>query len=167
MSCGRPTSKLPGESAAGKGLAAVVGLHPALCQPRIAVVLLDRHPPRIQRPCSASILPPHAPPVLGRSLSVSQAVGRAASSLTPLRSSVRLRLVYTRPLFLHTSAGVNPARSVPGSREAAVPAAGADSAGTSPPQTSPKPQCKAAYAAAAGFRVDIRSIFGQHRNNLL
>ena len=35
--------------------------------------------PRIQRPCSASILPPHAPPVLGRSLSVSQAVGQAAS----------------------------------------------------------------------------------------
>ena len=34
---------------------------------------------RIQCPCSASILPPHAPPVLGRSLSVSQAVGRAAS----------------------------------------------------------------------------------------
>ena len=34
---------------------------------------------RIQRPCCASILPPHAPPVLGRSLSVSQAVGRAAS----------------------------------------------------------------------------------------
>ena len=34
---------------------------------------------RIQRLCYASILPPHAPPVLGRSLSVSQAVGRAAS----------------------------------------------------------------------------------------
>lgn len=34
---------------------------------------------RIQRQYSASILPPHAPPVLGRSLSVSQAVGRAAS----------------------------------------------------------------------------------------
>lgn len=34
---------------------------------------------RIQCPCCASILPPHAPPVLGRSLSVSQAVGQAAS----------------------------------------------------------------------------------------
>ena len=31
-------------------------------------------------------------------------------------------------LFLHTSAGMNPSRSVPGSKEAAVPAAGADSA---------------------------------------
>ena len=64
------------------------------------------------------------------------------------RSSVRLRRGHTRPLFLHTSAGVNPARSVPGSREAAVPAAGADSVGTSPPQTAPGGQCKAAYAAA-------------------
>lgn len=34
---------------------------------------------RILCPCCASILPPHAPPVLGRSLSVSQAVGQAAS----------------------------------------------------------------------------------------
>ncbi len=65
MSCECPTSELPGEAAAGKGLAAVVGLHPALCQPRtgqrnrgpnfpnsstsvpprITIVLLDRHLP--------------------------------------------------------------------------------------------------------------------------
>ena len=65
MSCECCTSNLPGEAAAGKGLAAVVGLHPALCQPRAgqrnrgpnfpnsstsalprtAVVLLDRHNP--------------------------------------------------------------------------------------------------------------------------
>ena len=64
------------------------------------------------------------------------------------RSSVRLRRGYTWPLFLHTSAGVNPAGSVPGVQEAAVPAAGADSVGTSPPQTAPGGQCKAAYAAA-------------------
>ena len=73
-----------------------------------------------------------------------------------LHSSVSLRLGYTRPLFLHTSAGVNPARSVPGSREAAVPAAGADSDGTSPPQTAPEPQCQAAYAAA-----NVVPLFGQ------
>ena len=72
------------------------------------------------------------------------------------RSSVRLRLGYTRPLFLHTSAGVNPARSVPGSREAAVPAAGADSVGTSPPQTAPVGLCLAAYAAA-----NVVPLFGQ------
>ena len=72
------------------------------------------------------------------------------------RSSVSLRLGYTRPQFLHTSAGVNPARSVPGSREAAVPAAGADSVGTSPPQTAPVGLCLAAYAAA-----NIVPLFGQ------
>ena len=37
-----------------------------------------------------------------------------------LHSKVRLRRVYTWPLFLHTSAGVNPARSVPGVQDAAV-----------------------------------------------
>ena len=72
------------------------------------------------------------------------------------RSSVSLRLGHTRPLFLHTSAGASPARSVPGSREAAVPAAGADSDGTSPPQTAPEPQCQAAYAAA-----NVVPLFGQ------
>ena len=72
------------------------------------------------------------------------------------RSSVSLRLVYTWPLFLHTSAGVNPAGSVPGVQEAAVPAAGADSVGTSPPQTAPGGQYKAAYAAA-----NVVPLFGQ------
>ena len=72
------------------------------------------------------------------------------------RSSVRLRRGHTRPLFLHTSAGVNPARSVPGSREAAVSAAGADSVGTSPPQTAPVGLCLAAYAA-----VNVVPLFGQ------
>ncbi len=42
------------------------------------------------------------------------------------RSSVRLRRGYTCLLFLHTSAGKNPAGSVPGRQDAAVPAAGAD-----------------------------------------
>ena len=45
----------------------------------------------------------------------------------PLHSSVSLRLVYPGPLFLHSSAGKNPARSVPGSPGAGVPPAGADS----------------------------------------
>jgi len=40
-------------------------------------------------------------------------------------SKVRLRRVHPGPLFLHTSAGKNPAGSVPGSPGAAVPAAGA------------------------------------------
>ena len=46
-----------------------------------------------------------------------------------LHSAVRLRLVITWPLFLHTSAGVNPARSVPGVQDTAVPAVGAEYAG--------------------------------------
>ena len=39
---------------------------------------------RIQRPCSASILPPYAAPLLGRSLSGSQQSRERASSLPPL-----------------------------------------------------------------------------------
>ena len=58
------------------------------------------------------------------------------------RSSVRLRRGYTWALFLQTSAGVNPVGSLPGAQEAAVPAAGADSVGTSPPQTAPERWCK-------------------------
>ena len=65
MRCEGPTFEFPGEAAAGEGLAAVAGLHPALCQPRTgqrnrgpnfpnsstsaqprtAIVLLDRHYP--------------------------------------------------------------------------------------------------------------------------
>ena len=63
------------------------------------------------------------------------------------RSSVRLRRVYTWALFLQTSAGVNPAGSLPGAQDAAVPAAGADSVGTSPPQTAPERCTKASPRA--------------------
>ena len=38
---------------------------------------------RIQRPCSAGILPPYAAPLLGRSLSGSQQSRKRASSLPP------------------------------------------------------------------------------------
>ena len=64
-----------------------------------------------------------------------------------LRSSVRLRRGYTWALFLQTSAGVNPAGSLPGAQDAAVPAAGADSVGTSPPQTAPERCTKASPRA--------------------
>ena len=62
---------------------------------------------------------------------------RSVRRVPSLHSSVRLCRGYTCLLFLHTSAGKNPAGSVPGRQEAAVPAAGADSVGTSPPQTAP------------------------------
>ena len=48
-------------------------------------------------------------------------------SVRACSSKVRLRRASTWQLFLHTSAGENPAGSVPGAQEAAVPAAGADS----------------------------------------
>ena len=72
------------------------------------------------------------------------------------RSSVSLRLGYTRPLFLHTSAGVNPARSVPGVREAARWAAGAACVRQGQPHPAPEGLCKAASAAASVF-----PLFGQ------
>ena len=56
---------------------------------------------RIQCQCRASVLPPHAPPVLGRSLSVSQAVGRAAS------------LAYSAPLLGKPTAWLYPAAIPP------------------------------------------------------
>ena len=53
--------------------------------------------------------------VPGRDSSSSASSGRRVPSL---HSKVRLRRVYTCLLFLHTSAGKNPARSVPGRQEA-------------------------------------------------
>jgi len=79
-----------------------------------------------------------------------------------LHSSVSLRLAYTRPLFLHTSVGVNPSRSVPGSRDTAVPAVGADSVGTSPPQTAPERQCQATPST-----FYLRSSNGPSRSRLV
>ena len=95
-----------------------------------------------------------------------------------LRSSVSLRLGYTRLLFLQAlqasacesvkalldSTAVqrhrhflgSSSQSLPGVRNAAVPAAGADSVGTSPPQTAPVGLCLAAYAAA-----NVVLLFGQ------
>ena len=64
--------------------------------------------------------------VPGRDSSSCASSGRRVPSL---HSKVRLRRVHPCLLFLHTSAGKNPARSVPGRQGAAVPAAGADSVG--------------------------------------
>lgn len=81
--------------------------------------------------------------VPGRDSSSSASSGRRVPSL---HSKVRLRRVYTCLLFLHTSAGKNPARSVPGRQEAAVPAAGADSVShrRSALRHSPPPRIRAA-----------------------
>ena len=140
-------------------------------QLRIGVVLVRRWYPAGSVGAGSGNLPPPALPLWTKKLSTSAALpwatslsslpcwvvppskasspaGRASSLLlSPLQGTASP--CYTWPLFLHTSAGVNPARSVPGSREAAVPAAGADSVGTSPPQTAPVGPCKAASSAAS------------------
>ena len=72
----------------------------AKCRPadrQCCSTVITRHQPS----CCASILPPHAPPVLGRSLSVSQAVGRAAS------------LAYSAPLLGKPTAWLYPAAIPP------------------------------------------------------
>ena len=97
-------------------------------------------PRRLSVPCdrhlSPSTLVVREHPAALRSIRCWVVPGRDSSSsagsvrrVPSLHSAVSLRLVYTWPLFLHTSAGVNPAGSVPGVQEAAVPAAGADSVG--------------------------------------
>ena len=57
---------------------------------------------------------------------------RPPHHLRPRSSKVRLRRGSTWSLFLQASAGKNPARSLPGAQEAAVPAAGAENAGHRP-----------------------------------
>ena len=111
--------------------------------PRTPLVVCDWH-----LSPSTSVISEH--PAALRSIRCWGVPGRDSSSsagsvrrVPSLHSSVSLRLVCTWPLFLHTSAGVNPAGSVPGVQEAAVPAAGADSVGTSPPQTAPEGLCLA------------------------
>ncbi len=81
---------------------------------------------RFQPQCSASSPPPYAAPLLGRSVSLLLFLRklRKKSKAPPLLGTPTA--CYTWPLFLHTSAGVNPAGSVPGIQDAAVPAAGAD-----------------------------------------
>ena len=76
--------------------------------------------------CSASSPPPYAAPLLGRSVSLLLFLRklRQKSKAPPLLG--KPTACYTWPLFLHTSAGVNPAGSLPGSQDAAVPAAGTD-----------------------------------------
>ena len=96
------------------------------CRSASASSIFKRHHSH-QPQCSASILPPYA-----------LRAGRVGcDSLWPDKQSTKSQepslrgkptACYTWPLFLHTSAGVNPAGSVPGVQEAGVPPAGADSA---------------------------------------
>ena len=80
--------------------------------PRRPSVLLDRHHPH-----SVSVQCEH-PAASRTSGAGSFSLRKPAVGTSPLarllRSSVRLRLVITWTLFIHTSVGVNPVRSVPG-----------------------------------------------------
>ena len=147
VSCEPSTSELPGEAAAGKVLAAVAGLHPALCQPRTGQRNWGPAPPNSSTsvPFRISVIntPPASPAstrkkcedpaALGASLGVGpapKAVCQSESATPPLAPFLRGTAppcVYLWALFRHTSAGKNPARSVSGTQSAAVPAAGADS----------------------------------------
>lgn len=107
----------------------IVGMRGREVPPRRPSVPCDRH-----HSTSALVVCEH--PAALRSIRCWVVPGRDSSSsagsvrrVPSLHSAVSLRLGYTWPLFLHTSAGVNPAGSVPGVQEAAVPAAGADSVG--------------------------------------
>jgi len=101
--------------------------------PRTPLVVCDWH-----LSPSTSVICEH--PAALRSIRCWVVPGRDSSSSA---GSVRRVPSLHSSLFLHTSAGVNPAGSVPGVQEAAVPAAGADSVGTSPPQTAPEGLCLA------------------------
>jgi len=90
--------------------------------------------------------------VPGRDSSSSASSGRRVPSL---HSSVRLRRVYTCLLFLHTSAGKNPAGSVPGRQEAAVPAAGADIVSLVHSCAVPQTAKDCAGAAVPGLRPGV------------
>ena len=100
------------------------------CRSASASSVFKRHLPH-QPQCSASILPPYA-----------LRAGRyGCDSLWPDKQSTKSQEPLlqgtaspcsTWPLFLQASAGKNPARSLPGSQDTAVPAVGAEDAAQPP-----------------------------------
>ena len=123
---------------------------------------------RIQRPCCASILPPHAPPVLGRSLSVSQQSGTARQlaysapllgtaspwSYLPLfLQGLQASVCGSDSPLLSSTAAQRPrhflassSQTLPGRQDTAVPAVGTDSVShrRSVRQHTPPPRIRAA-----------------------
>ena len=85
---------------------------------------------RIQRPCCASILPPYAAPLLGRSLSGSQQSRERASSLPPFpllgTASPWSNLAAIPPGLVSLRLDGSVTQSLPGVPDTAVPAVGAD-----------------------------------------
>ena len=141
-------------------------------QLRIGVVLMRGWYPAGSFCAGSGNLPPPALPLWTKKLSTSAALpwatslsslpcwvvppskasspaGRASSLLlSPLQGTASP--CYTWPLFLHTSAGVNPARSVPGVQDAAVRVA----AGC---WRSVCPLCSGPHPAPVGARADVEA----------
>lgn len=122
--------------APGRGIGALISPIPLpRCRSASAASIFKRHLPH-QRQCSACILPPYA-----------LRAGRAGcDSLWPDKQSTKSQepalrgkptACYTWSLFLQASDGKNPARSLPGAQDTAVPAVGADSVRINLPQTAP------------------------------
>ena len=110
-----PLSARPPATSALMLVSRIEGVRGRKVPVRRASVLLDRPEPAenvsaVRGACRLTQLRCWVVPCLCSSSSAGS-VRRAK----PLHSSVSLRLVYPGPLFLHTSAGKNPARSVPGS----------------------------------------------------
>lgn len=131
--CTRPFAS----PAPGRGIGAPISPIPLpRCRSASASSIFRRYLPH-QPQSSASILPPYA----------LRAGRHVCDSLWPDKQSTKSQKPLlqgtaspcsTWPLFLQASAGKNPARSLPGSQEAGVPPAGADSVRMDLPQTAPE-----------------------------
>ena len=112
--------------APGRGIGAPISPIPLpRCRSASTASMFKRYLPH-QPQCSASILPPYA----------LRAGRHVCDSLWPDKQSTKSQEPLlqgtaspcsTWPLFLQASAGKNPARSLPGAQDTAVPAVGADS----------------------------------------
>ena len=92
MSRGRHTFELPGEAAAGEGLAAVVGLHPALCQTRTGLCNWGPNFPNCSAPVPSRISvikiqstsPAEAPVVREHPVALCSSADGSFQAVTPL-----------------------------------------------------------------------------------
>ena len=135
MSCECPTSELPGEAAAGKEFAQG-GDHPSppSLTPHFPGASIHRH--QFSRPAPAVVLAPQALRTTASATCIYEAsVICEAGKCRPedrqcfATGISRLHRWWYAIILPPYAAGVNPAGSVEGVQEAAVPAAGADSVG--------------------------------------
>ena len=112
--------------APGRGIGAPISPIPLpRCRSASTASMFKRYLPH-QPQCNASILPPYA---LRAGRHVCDSLWPDKQSTKSQEPSLRGKptACYTWPLFLQVSAGKNPARSLPGAQDTAVPAVGADS----------------------------------------